>query len=352
MCVDARLYRAGGMGTFLQNILPFLSKQPHLDLALLCFPGDRKDLGKFTDSLIEMKSPIYSLKEQKELAAKIPRCDLFWSPHFNVPLFPIKAKKRMTTIHDVFHLAFFSSLNFREKLYAKWFYNAAFALSDWVTAPSIFTKNEIDQYATIRPKRISVLPNPVSISVEERGEGEDFLLCVGNVKPHKNFTRLVKAYRIVAPQERLVVVGKREGLRTIDHEVRDLVENDPFLQKQVTFTGWVDQETLESYYRRAKVFLFPSLYEGFGYPPLEAMGKRCPVVAARAGAIPEVCGEGVLYVDPLSVDSIAEGIGKLLGSEEEREALIGRGDRHLSELLSSDRLQPYLEVIDACCSSA
>ena len=119
VCVDARLMSATGIGTFLKSSLLNLSQAAHCDLTLLCHEQDLEKASKLASRTIPMKSGIYTVKEQLELKKQIPCCDLFWAPHFNVPLMPIRAKKRLTTICDVYHLAHFSSLTLFQKIYAK-----------------------------------------------------------------------------------------------------------------------------------------------------------------------------------------------------------------------------------------
>src|SRR5262249_41143223 len=159
--------------------------------------------------------------------------------------------------------------------------------------------------------------------------------------------RLLQAYALLKPKEPLYIVGKQDGLITADHRLSQMVENDPFLKQQVHFTGYVSDERLKELYAAAKLFIFPSTYEGFGYPPLEAMAAGCPVVAARSAAIPEVCGDAVEYVDPYSVESIAAGIRKVLTDDARQQDLICKGWR-LVEKKRQEKNQ-LVDVMDACC---
>lgn len=350
LCVDARLYSAAGIGTLLKAELTRLQRV--FKLTLLCKEKEKERLRPFSDRLISIKAEIYTLREQFELARKIPHCDLFWSPHFNIPLLPIRAQKRLTTICDVYHLAHFSTLSLSQKLYAKLFYNAAFYLSDHITTISEFSQNEILKFATLKPKKLEVVvPSFDFCPPSSKTPKKDFLLFVGNLKPHKNLVRLVRAYAQLRPKEPLFIVGKKEGFITPDAQLLQEVEENSFLRQNVHFTGYLSDEVLKELYASAKLFIFPSTYEGFGYPPLEAMACGCPVVAARAGSIPEVCQDAVEYVDPLSIDEIASGIERLLGDEKRREELVRKGE----ELVQKKRaLQKNLmvDLIGACCCSS
>jgi glycosyltransferase involved in cell wall biosynthesis len=131
-------------------------------------------------------------------------------------------------------------------------------------------------------------------------EREPFLLYPANWWPHKNHERLLEAFaavRTARPEMRLVLTG---------------AGHPGGLPGGVTSLGRVPDERLAELYRSAAALVFPSLYEGFGLPPLEAMACGCPVAVARAGALPEVCGEAAVYFDPASVEDIARGIGDVL----------------------------------------
>lgn len=325
LCVDARLYNASGIGTYLKGMLPFLQKYTLTLLVNTPLPIDARQ--------IPMKSGIYTLKEQFELPLKIPRCDLFWSPHYNIPLLPIRARKRLVTIHDVYHLAHFSTLTLQQKLYAKVMVKAALRLSDAVVTVSQFSADEIATYAFC-PKNLTIVPpTPLKMGKGEPIEGlpNRYLLFVGNLKAHKNLKRLFEAHAHLENPLPLVVVGKDFG------EIP--------LPPHVHYAGYVPDAALPTLYSGAEMLLFPSIYEGFGLPPLEAMACGCPVLAARAASIPEVCGDAAQYVDPYSVDSMRKGIEHLLNDRGAREKLVEKGRMRVKGFTS----EKIVGVIDACC---
>ena len=123
----------------------------------------------------------------------------------------------------------------------------------------------------------------------------------------------------------LVIVGKKEGFITGDNEITYLVQNSSFLQNRVYFTGNVADEEIPVIYNLASLFVFPSLYEGFGFPPLEAMATGTPVVASNAASIPEICGDAALYFNPLNIENIAENILKVIQGNELKKTLIHKG---------------------------
>ena len=148
-----------------------------------------------------------------------------------------------------------------------------------------------------------------------------FVLFAGNVKPHKNLERLIRAFARVRGQEgnedlRLVLIGDDVGRYASLRRTAD----EAGVRQDVRFFGFVPHQTLAALYRMATVFAFPSLYEGFGLPPLEAMACGTPVVTSRISSLPEVVGDGALLVDPYSEEEIAQGIARVLDDEDLRRA--------------------------------
>ncbi|MCH9624876.1 MAG: D-inositol-3-phosphate glycosyltransferase [Chlamydiales bacterium] len=350
ICVDARLYTASGIGTFLQTALKALALEKRFALTVLCRKQDMSQLAPLGAQLVPMNSWIYTVREQLEYVSKIPSCSVFWSPHYNVPLLPIKAKKRLATLCDVYPLAHFNTLSFPKKIYAKFMYTKACKLSDYVTTLSEFSRQEILKYIPVKPKKLVKITSAFTFQSPPLATRKEFFLCVGNLKPHKNLCALLKAYCQIKPTQDLYIVGKKEGLMTPDSKIFKEIERHPFLKQKVHFTGYISDQKLKELYATASVFIFPSLYEGYGYPPLEAMACACPVVASRIASIPEVCGDAVEYIDPCSIESIAQGIKNLLNNPQKQQQLIAKG-KTLTEKLRLQKNQ-IIEVIDACCACA
>lgn len=317
LCVDARMYRASGIGTYLQNLLPALSES--FDLTLL---GDPAELTEVGGRIVPTTIPIYSVAELLRFPRLVPRCDVFWSPHYNVPWLPVRAKTRLVTIHDVFHLAHFSTLSLPQRGYATLAFRAATGLSKHVITVSEFSKTEIQRYLNVPSNRVTVIPNGVNHTLfneqtdadrqrtvrEKYGLPSRWLLYVGNVKPHKNLITLVKAFAMLPESlsdRQLVIVGQREGFITGDTELARVLQDNPSLSQRVHFTGFVEQADLPVLYRLAELFVFPSTYEGFGLPPLEAMASGCPVVVSDRASLPEICGAAADYVNPDRPDDLA-----------------------------------------------
>jgi glycosyltransferase involved in cell wall biosynthesis len=200
------------------------------------------------------------------------------------------------------------------------------------------SKRDILRFVEVDPAKIDVIYNAYDerFGVEPREEGvvrvrerfqltDEFVLYAGNVKPHKNLERLIEAFQLVRKRGldhlKLVMIGddisKYAALRRAVHRHQ--------LHKYVRFLGYMPEETLAVMYRLAGVFVFPSLYEGFGLPPLEAMASGTPVVTSNVSSLPEVAGDAATLVDPYDPEAIAEGIYRVLTDETLRATLRRRG---------------------------
>lgn len=155
------------------------------------------------------------------------------------------------------------------------------------------------------------------------GKGSRYVLYIGDLRPYKNLLRSLEAFALLdLPDMYFVIGGNRESrfYLGLEKKIWELK-----LNHRVVFMGYVQDEDLPLLYSGAEALVFPTLYEGFGLPPLEAMACGCPVVASRVASLPEVCGDAARYVDPYNVESIAEGISMVLLDRGLREKLIREG---------------------------
>jgi glycosyltransferase involved in cell wall biosynthesis len=180
--------------------------------------------------------------------------------------------------------------------------------------------NAYDERFGVEPREEDV------VRVRERYQLQDeFVMYAGNVKPHKNLGRLIEAFDLVRKRGldylKLIMIGddisKYTALRRAVHQHQ--------LHKYVRFLGYLPEETLAVMYRLAGVFVFPSLYEGFGLPPLEAMASGTPVIVSNLSSMPEVAGDAALLVDPYDPHAIADGIYRVLTDADVRKDLRRKG---------------------------
>ncbi len=315
--LDARMVRHSGVGTYLRNPMRLLSRSNELRITAL---GCRETLARydFFDAigLIPDESPIYGVREQWALARKVPACDLFWSPHFNVPLLPVRARRRLVTVHDVYPLAHPRAFGRLARSYAGLLLRQAIAASDRVITVSEFSRAEIERLAGGRG-RLTVIHNGVEADFasgfERRVIPEDYVLFVGNLKPNKNLGALLTALALLAaefPHLKLFVAGRTSGLRTADTAVLDRVRAAP--AGRVRLLGEVPLAELKNLYANARLFVLPSLYEGFGLPLLEAMCFDVPIVASAIAPLREVGGDAIAYFDPRDPQDMARAMRSAL----------------------------------------
>jgi glycosyltransferase involved in cell wall biosynthesis len=181
------------------------------------------------------------------------------------------------------------------------------------------------------------------------GISSRYLLYTGQWRKHKNLANLMRAYALLKkktdlPHE-LVLTGQ---LSSQAPEVPELIKKLN-LERDVIITGFVPDEELAALYSAADLFVFPSLYEGFGIPPLEAMACGCPVVASNVSSIPEILGDAALFFDPLSVEDMAGAIHKALSSFNLRRELKAKGFERIKKFsyakMARETLKTYQEVL-------
>jgi glycosyltransferase involved in cell wall biosynthesis len=242
--------------------------------------------------------------------------------HFPVTV-PIPSMRlpRVATVYDVQHHdlpEFFSPV---ERAYRRWAYDGAAREADVVLTTSAWSRERLVELLDLDPKRVEAIHmgvdarrfTPIPTPVDERLPGElglpeRFLVYPANLWPHKNHGRLVEALARANDEELcLVLTGHDYGRlqRLTAHAERLGVTG------RVLHLGYVDQEALPALYRLAVAMVFPSLYEGFGSPPVEAMACGCPVAASPRGSLAEVCGGASLELEPESVESIAAAIDRI-----------------------------------------
>ena len=279
-----------------------------------------------------LRGPSGHLWEQVFLPSAV-RGRLLWSPNTTGPL---AIEKQVCTFHDLIPLDHPEWFNRRFGQWYQWLLPRLAKRVRRIIAISEFTKQRIVERLGVSEEKVAVIPNGVDARFSPRSEQEveaartvlgigkaSYLLCVGSLEPRKNLGRLLAAWRkaqTTAPDEMvLVVAGGPANTRVFESVVLGPVP------ARVHFTGYVSDEVLPSLYSGAVALLYPSLYEGFGLPPLEAMACGTPVITSRNTSLPEVVGDSAVLVDPYDVDSIATGIQQVLSSASLRDGLKASG---------------------------
>lgn len=353
--VDVRLLHASGIGTYIKNLVPrVIDALPNTQFFLLGHPPSIvESMGPTGRNVatVALNAPVYSASEQFELLRKIPsNTSLTWCPHYNIPMF--YRGELLVTIHDVFHLAMPRHVGgFHKALYARALFAAVRRKANAIIADSEFSRRELVRLTgpgkqDIHTAHIGVDPSWFSgIAQQPSLHPKPYLLFVGNVKPHKNLSGLLKAFASLIgklPHD-LIIVGKREGFRSGDEKA---VAKAKKLADRVHFTGHINDQSLRKYFAHADALILPSLYEGFGLPPLEAMACGCPVIVSDVAALPEVCGDAALYCDPYNPADIADKIQRLMGDDELRTTLRARGLERAQQFSWDTCARKTLEVIE------
>lgn len=340
--IDARKLHDFGIGTYIRNLVGELARLDRsTEFVLLCRPEDAafvQGLGENFRPVIE-RAGNYSIAEQIKVPLALRRegVTLFHAPHYVLPR--LVHCRSVVTIHDCIHLMFPQYLPNRVALsYARTSMAMAASRATRVLTVSESSKTDIMRFFGTDASKIDVIYNAFDqrfgiepaeeevLRVRERYQLHDeFVLYAGNVKPHKNLERLIDAFHLVRRRGldrlKLVMIGddisKYASLRRAVHQHQ--------LHKYVRFLGYLPQETLAVMYRLAGVFVFPSLYEGFGLPPLEAMASGTPVVTSNVSSLPEVAGDAAQLVDPYDPEAIADGIYRVLTDVDLRRDLRRRG---------------------------
>ena len=342
IAIDARKLHDYGIGTYVRNLVRELARQVNDDTyVLICAPDDAefvKTLGPRFEAIVD-RSANYSAREQISIPIALSRAhvDLFHAPHYVVS--PLISCPFVVTIHDCIHLRFPQYLPNRAALYyARAFMSLAARRSSRILTVSQASKDDILHYLKVPASKVEVIPNALDERLAATPSPEaqarvrerflltsPFILYAGNIKPHKNVDRLIEAYSLLrrrgVDHAKLLIIGdeisKYPQLRRLVHRFQ--------LHQHVRFLGFVPDATLAALYRMASVFVFPSLYEGFGLPPLEAMAAGVPVITSNVSSLPEVVGDAALLIDPMSPASIADAMARVLGDAELSRDLVRRG---------------------------
>ena len=355
IAIDVRKWRDFGIGTYVRNLVRYLARLDHETTYLLfCNPADEPTLRDLAANFVPVvdASARYGLREHISIPLKLKRlgAELLHSPHYVRPLFCTIPS--VVTIHDCIHLLFPQYLpNRMAWRYAKFMMGSAIRRSALVFTVSEASRADILRfYPWADPDKVHVVPNAIDAELlQDPGEEEmervreryqirgRFVLFAGNVRPHKNLERLIQAFALVRRQgghDDLGLVLSGDDVSRYG-SLRRAVEAAG-VRQEVRFFGFVPPRTLAALYRMANVFAFPSLYEGFGLPPLEAMACGTPVVTSRLSSLPEVVGDAALLIDPYRVEEIARAISRILDEPELRALLVEKGHAR-ARLFSWDR---------------
>jgi len=364
--IDARFYGplGKGLGRYTQKLIENLEKisasdnQYFVFLRQENFDEYRPKNKIFQKVLADYRW--YSFSEQLNVPRILNKynLDLVHFPHFNVPL--LYRKKFIITIHDLILLHFPTTKNTTLNPIFYWLKFLAYKIviksairrSKKIIAVSNFTKNDILKHYAVPPEKITITYEAADANgknsvlsqdkiLEKYGIMKPYIMYVGNAYPHKNLEALVLAYREIKNKNlQLVLIGKEDYFYS---RLKRLAEKERI--GNVVFAGFVPDEELDFIYKNSLFYIFPSLYEGFGLPPLEAMAKGIPVAASDILCLKEILGENAFYFDASRKENIFKAITEFSENKELREKLARRGfelvKKYSWERMARETLEEY-----------
>ena len=326
-----------GVEIYARNIFTALNKEASLDLLR---PNSKN---RYLQQLWEHTLlPIWSKRSR-----------LLFCPVNIAPIWLPKSIKLVVTLHDVAYLTFPESVSWLFGRYYRWLIPRVVKRADAIITISNAAKDEIVRHYPEAASKINVvhlgLPNeflqPAAI------EKNATILYVGSLNERKNFASVIEAFeRLAQPHPyRLVMVGNFSDNFSISPTTQEILKRAKSNPK-IDFLQGVSSLELHELYGKAKLFVFPSFYEGFGLPPLESMACGTPVITSNISSMPEVCGDAAIYVDPFSVEDITQKMKMVLEDESLQQKMIVKGLEHVKQFTWEKAAKEHLEVFEKVLS--
>ena len=359
--LDGLFYKGAGIGRYYESLLKELAKEGvkiHTCVPLQFKEDFKSDFEQYSENI----TPIYvnysrfsnkAFWEQGRILKKLEnKVFLFHFPHINLPLYI--PKNLIVTIHDLRPFTEYWDRNYIKKKIYEWYFKRAIKNAKKLITDSKHIKEEIlKDFPEIEFKIKVIYPfidNKFLNKVNNKNQYNkivtgDYILFIGSRKKHKNLSQLIYAFNSIKdsfPNLKLVIAGKKDS-RVDDIDL--LKEKFNIKDRLIEIISPSDEKIL-CLYKYAKAFVFPSLYEGFGLPPLEAMACGIPVIVSNIPVLKEICGDAAYFVDPYSSESIAQGIYKVLYNDNLKESLIEKGKKRINHFNSDKLINQYIKVYE------
>lgn len=362
--IDAREFQAGritGISKYLLHFLRYaLSSARTHKYVLFCnqetsVPLDSPRLKKVV--IPERFTPVWDqiLLPFKTAAEKV---DVFLTPYFKAPL--ILPCKMVLIINDLIPLFFPKEHGYARRIYFKSMCTAAARRATRIVTISANSRRDIVKILGVSPDRVIV----VYLGVEKGEVVEDlakkevrnmyalpkqFIFYVGNLSPHKYLEGLIKSYTTL-PQDLKAQYKLVIGASKRDKYFSDLekVVRNKGLTRDIIFTGFIEDKYLPTIYSMSSLFAFPSLYEGFGLPPLEAMAYGTPVVSSNTSSMPEVLGDAAVLVDPRDTHEFSKAMTRILTDDDLRKLMVIKGLERVKLFTPEKMAQTLLQALEEC----
>jgi glycosyltransferase involved in cell wall biosynthesis len=339
--IDARMIDNTGIGRYLRNLLIHLARKDTHNDYIVFINRDNTQVVKqrnFTFVPLKIQVPLYSPQEQYWLPIEIRKwkLDLMHYPNFDIPL--IRCCPYVVTIHDLIYYLYPEQCPSKvAHYYARIMLRYATKHARRIITDSEYSKQDLIKYFQISADKIHVIfpaaeteyfsssPTQTEATLPTKYRiSPPYILYVGKHHPYKNITNLLHAYtrhQEVYQHFQLVIAGKRDSRQSALYQTATAL--DP--GGRILFTDFVPENDLFALYRNAHLFVFPSFYEGFGLPPLEAMACGVPVITSHAASLPEVVGDAAIQIDPTNIPALADAMRAVLTDPECWEKLRNKG---------------------------
>lgn len=334
-----------GVGWYLYYLLHELAKHPDVEL---CLFGDARvtEYGPHLHAAIPANAKLHTFDLRDQPLGRFDRpltaaayvawielagCDVWFAANYFLPrLHSAVARKRVITIHDLTYKRFPELLQ-KETLFAlEAQMSREIAAADAIICVSESTRRDLLRFYDVAPSRAVAIPSGLGAPKEAApidGLPSRYILFVSTIEPRKNLGTLIDAFERL--RDRGVYDGSLVVVGRVGWKSESLL---PRLQAPgIVHMNYLDASQLVTVYRNAEVFAFPSIYEGFGFPLLEAMAHGVPTVAARSSSLPEVGGDAALYFDPMNASELAGQLERLVTSAALRQELVAKGREQVAK---------------------
>ncbi|MCL1939109.1 MAG: glycosyltransferase family 4 protein [Desulfovibrionaceae bacterium] len=350
LIIDCRMARMSGIGVYLRNLVPrcmaLLAGEARF--RLLGYEGTFAVPEECLWEDVPFDVPIYSIAEQMRILPLLRGGSVLWTPHYPIPV--LSRLPLAVTVHDVAHLALPELFTGVQKVYSRLMFQAVRLKAAELVFVSEFSRQEFLRHVGRPRGGMTVVHNGVDSAWLEHpptamAATTPYFLAVGNIKPHKNIRLLCRAFAQIADKcdADLVLAGEYAGFRTSETPREILADICP---GRIRFTGVMEQKALISLMAGAQALIFPSRYEGFGLPPLEALAVGIPVVASDTPSVREVCATHAHYFPLSNEEQLSQKLLETLAlSPEERRTAGEAGRAHAKRFSWTAAAEKTVDVL-------
>jgi len=309
-------------------------------------PEEFEGLKRIRKRIMPMKRFWTLLRLSKEIRENPP--DVLFIPSHTLPL--CHPRFSVITIHDVAFKYLPKSYSIIAKWYLNWSTKFASKKASRIIVPSESTKKDLIEFFDCSPHKIEVIHHGFKSHrksahyVPKHKIDSPYIFSIGRIESKKNLTRLIEAFKNFSesrPEYKLVLAGKEGfGSKEIFAKVKELS-----LGNKVVFTGYVDEDEKSCLYENCEFFVFPSFYEGFGYPLLEAFHYGKPILTSHVSCLPEIAGDAALYFDPFDTATIVQALEKISSNKDLRADLIQKGTERLKHFSLQDSVKKTFDIL-------